>query len=100
MSALLACDNARPVTPLFWIATLGIVAGILTTAAWLPQVVKTWNTRSARDFSWGYLAMMLTGVTLWAIYGALRKDVAVLGANVVTLVLVLTVIAIKIASRR
>ncbi len=88
------------VTALFWIAALGIVAGILTTAAWLPQVFKTWQTWSARDFSWGYLAMMLTGVTLWAAYGALRKDVAVLGANVVTLVLVLTVIAIKVASRR
>lgn len=86
-------------TTTFWIAALGIVAGTLTTAAWLPQVVKTWTTRSARDFSWGYLAMMITGVTLWSAYGALRRDVAVLGANVVTLALVLTVVAIKGRSR-
>ena len=75
---------------------VGIVAAILTTAAWLPQVFKTWHTRSARDFSWGYLAMFATGVALWAVYGALRRDLAVFGANIVTIVLVIGVIVVKL----
>lgn len=81
------------------ITLLGSVAGILTTGAWLPQVVKTWRSRSAADFSWGYLAMFATGVLLWAVYGILRRDVAVAVANVVTLALVASVAAIKIWER-
>ena len=75
--------------------TIGIIAACLTTGAWLPQVFKTFTTRSARDFSWGYLVMFLCGVFLWAIYGFMRHDIAVIGANVVTLILVLGVIVVK-----
>ena len=85
-------------TPLV-IVSLGIVAACLTTGAWLPQIVKTWRTRSAHDFSWGYLAMFSTGVALWAVYGFLRDDIAVLGANVVTIVLVIGVIVVKLTER-
>ena len=83
----------------FVIISIGVVAACLTTGAWLPQIVKTWRTRSAHDFSWGYLAMFSTGVALWAVYGVLRNDIAVIGANVVTIVLVLGVIAVKLAER-
>jgi MtN3 and saliva related transmembrane protein len=75
--------------------TIGIIAACLTTGAWLPQIVKTFSTKSARDFSWGYLAMFFCGVFLWAIYGFMRNDFAVIGANVITVVLVLGVIIIK-----
>lgn len=75
--------------------TIGIIAACLTTGAWLPQVFKTFTTRSARDFSWGYLVMFFCGVFLWAIYGFMRHDIAVIGANVVTVVLVLGVIVVK-----
>lgn len=82
-----------------WLTLLGIAAAIGTTGAWLPQIVKTFRTRSARDFSWGYLAMFSTGVLLWAIYGVLRKDVAIYGANFVTLGLVLGVALVKLAEK-
>jgi MtN3 and saliva related transmembrane protein len=80
----------------FWIVAIGVVVALCTTGAWLPQLWKTWRTGSARDFSWGYLALFSTGVALWAIYGVLRDDVAVIGANVVTIVLVVGVIAVKL----
>jgi MtN3 and saliva related transmembrane protein len=66
---------------------LGTVAGILTTAAFVPQVVKTWKTRSAADLS---LAMILTfwlGIFLWLIYGLCIGAVPIIVANAVTLVL-------------
>ena len=83
----------------FAIVTIGIIAACLTTGAWLPQIVKTWRTRSAHDFSWGYLAMFSSGVALWAVYGFLRDDIAVTGANVVTIVLVLGVIVVKLTEK-
>jgi MtN3 and saliva related transmembrane protein len=82
-----------------WTTIIGALAAIGTTAAWLPQVVKTWRSRSAEDFSWSYLAMFSTGVALWIVYGLLRKDGVVIGANVVTLLLVLTVLFVKMREK-
>lgn len=74
---------------------VGFGAAFGTTAAWFPQVARTWRTRSARDFSWGYLALFNMGVLLWTIYGLLRRDVIVAAANGLTLLLVLSVSLVK-----
>jgi MtN3 and saliva related transmembrane protein len=79
----------------FWITTVGIIAAIGTTAAWFPQTMRTWRTRSARDFSWGYLTLFSTGVAGWLLYGILRDDPVIIGANSITLLLVLTVAFVK-----
>lgn len=79
-----------------WITLIGSLSAIGTTAAWLPQVVRTWRTREAEDFSWSYLALFSSGVAGWIVYGLLRKDFVVIAANAVTLLLVLTVLYVKI----
>lgn len=80
--------------------TIGLIAACLTTGAWLPQLYKTFHTRSAHDFSWSYLMMFFTGVFLWAVYGFMRHDIAVIGANVLSVVLVLGVIVVKMIQSR
>jgi MtN3 and saliva related transmembrane protein len=82
------------------IVAVGFGAAFGTTAAWLPQVGRTWATRSARDFSWGYLALFLMGVLLWTTYGVLRRDVVVMVANGITLLLVMSVGLVKIRERK
>lgn len=79
----------------FLLLAVGFGAAFGTTAAWFPQVARTWRTRSARDFSWGYLALFNMGVLLWTIYGLLRRDVIVAAANGLTLLLVLSVSLVK-----
>ncbi|MDP9361660.1 MAG: PQ-loop domain-containing transporter [Acidobacteriota bacterium] len=76
------------------ILVVGFGAAVGTTAAWLPQVGRTWKTRSARDFSWGYLWLFMMGVFLWTMYGVLRRDLVVV-ANGVTLLLVMSVGLVK-----
>lgn len=73
------------------ITIVGVSAAVITTSSWLPQVLLTWRTRRARDFSWTYLALFLTGTSLWLFYGLLRKDNAVIGANGVTWLLVISI---------
>jgi MtN3 and saliva related transmembrane protein len=73
------------------ILLVGFGAAFGTTAAWFPQVGRTWRRRSARDFSWGYLALFMLGVSLWTLYGILRDDLVVIVANGVTLLLVMSV---------
>ena len=78
-----------------WMNVVGGAAALLTTGSWLPQVVKTWRSRSARDFSWSYLAMFATGVTLWFVYGLLRRDPVIVAANGITVLLVLSIALVK-----
>ena len=66
---------------------LGITAGALTTAAFLPQVIKTWKSKSAKDLSLGMFLMFVLGVILWLIYGILIDSLPVMLANGATLLL-------------
>ena len=82
------------------ITALGIAAAVGTTSSFLPQAWKTFKSRSADDFSWAYLALFSTGVTLWLIYGLLKKDAAIIGANAVTLLLLLVIVGVKFFANR
>jgi MtN3 and saliva related transmembrane protein len=74
---------------------LGILAGVLTTVSFLPQVVKTWKSRSAKDLSLGMFLIFSLGIALWLVYGILINDLPVILANMVTLVLSLTLLFFK-----
>lgn len=69
------------------IKILGLVAGSLTTIAFVPQVIKTWQSRSAKDLSLGMFSIFCLGTLGWLSYGLLRQDVPVVAANSVTLAL-------------
>jgi MtN3 and saliva related transmembrane protein len=79
-----------------FITLLGLVAGVLTTTSFIPQLLKIWRTRSADDISTGMFVAFCIGVTLWLIYGALNRDIAIIVSNFVTLVLAMTVLVLKI----
>lgn len=73
----------------------GYIGGICTTLAFLPHVIKTWNSHSAHDLSWGLLLLLLVGVFLWMIYGIVNEDVPVTIANGVTSILILAIAGMK-----
>jgi MtN3 and saliva related transmembrane protein len=78
---------------------LGLAAGFLTTISFLPQVLKTWKSRSAKDLSLGMFSMFCLGVLLWLIYGIIVNDVPVIAANLVTLLLASTLLFFKLRFR-
>jgi MtN3 and saliva related transmembrane protein len=82
------------------IQAFGLLAGLLTTAAWLPQIARTWRSRSADDLSWPYLLVFCTGVTLWLVYGVLSVDVPLLVANGVTMIFVRLLLVLKCRTSR
>jgi MtN3 and saliva related transmembrane protein len=79
---------------------LGLVAGSLTTVSFVPQVIKTWRTRSAKDISWGMFLLFSSGVLLWVFYGIATGAFPVIVANVVIFALALTVIVLKFRFRQ
>lgn len=78
------------------VTTLGLVAGTLTTIAFIPQITKTWNSKSAQDVSLGMLITFSAGVFLWLAYGLFIHALPVILANLVTFVLTLIILVLKI----
>jgi MtN3 and saliva related transmembrane protein len=72
------------------------VAGLLTTFAYLPQVVKTWRTRSVEDFSLPTLLMLVIGIGLWTIYGLMRPALSIWLGNGIALVLAAFILSVKL----
>jgi MtN3 and saliva related transmembrane protein len=75
---------------------LGYAAGTLTTIAFVPQVLKVLKTRSTADISLGMFVIFTAGVILWEIYGLLLGSWPIIVANLVTLVLSGTILALKL----
>jgi MtN3 and saliva related transmembrane protein len=75
---------------------LGLIAGACTTIAFLPQVIKTWKSRSAKDLSLSMFSIFCLGVTLWLIYGFMIQDIPVIVANMLTLMLASTLLFFKL----
>ena len=82
------------------IITLGLLSGMLTTCAWLPQLLRTWRRGRADDISYTYLAVFATGVLGWLAYGLLAAQPAVFAANVVTFTLIAALTLLKTRPRR
>ena len=86
------------VSPL--VEVLGMIAALLTTIAFVPQVLRIYLTKSAEDVSFLMFSIFSTGVLLWLVYGLLIGSAALIAANVVTLALCLTVIVLKVRYQR
>ncbi|CAN5490933.1 SemiSWEET transporter [soil metagenome] len=75
---------------------IGLAAGLCTTLAFLPQAVKTWKSKSAKDLSLGMYSILCTGIILWLIYGILKSDIPIIVANGATLTLALSILYFKL----
>ena len=74
---------------------LGTAAGTLTTITFIPQVIKTWRSKSAEDISLGMFLIFSAGVCLWLWYGILLNAAPIIIANAVTLILALLILFFK-----
>ena len=78
------------------VTLLGFIAATCTTASFIPQVVKAVKTKHTQDISLLMYIVMVAGISLWFIYGILIRDMPVMAANGITLVLVSIVFALKL----
>ena len=74
----------------------GYIAAILTTAAFLPQLIKTLKTKKADDVSLITLIMFIIGVLCWIVYGYKISSIPILIANLITLILNTLILVSKI----
>jgi MtN3 and saliva related transmembrane protein len=75
---------------------IGLIAAVLTTSAYIPQVYKTWKTKSAGNISLTMYIAMFLGILLWLIYGIHLKSIAMIAANSITAFLTLIILIFKV----
>ena len=78
------------------IEILGLVAGTITSVTFLPQVVKIWQTKSAKDLSLMMLLLLMLGVVLWLIYGLVVMSAAIIYTNSMVLAMSLIMLYFKL----
>jgi MtN3 and saliva related transmembrane protein len=80
--------------------TLGYIAGILTTLAFVPQVIQIYKTKSVKDVSLSMFLIFTAGVIMWLVYGIKVHAFPVIAANAITLILSLVILFFKFKYRK
>ena len=78
------------------ITHIGLLAGAITSAAAIPQVVRTYRTRHARDLSIWQPILLDVGMLLWLIYGICLKDLPLILANAFSILCYSLLIIMKV----
>ena len=78
------------------IELVGAAAAMITTLCWVPQALHILRTRETRGVSLPAYNAFAAGTFLWLVYGLLLGSWPVIGANLVTLVLVLAIVGLKL----
>ena len=83
-----------------YIDLFGFLAALLTTIAFLPQLYKTWQTKSAEDVSLIMLILFIIGLICWIIYGSKINSIPIIVANVITFIFNFSILILKISYRK
>ena len=75
---------------------IGLIAAVLTTGASVPQVIKSWRTRSSGDLSIKMILVLASGLSCWVIYGFLTGDRIIIVANGTGVCLQLTLLWLRL----
>jgi len=75
---------------------LGYTAGFITSLTFLPQVIKTWKERSARDISLMMFMIAAVNESMWIVYGILLNNMVIILTNVTVLTMALIMIYFKL----
>jgi MtN3 and saliva related transmembrane protein len=74
----------------------GMVAAILTTAAFVPQAAKVVRTRDTAAISLTMYALFTAGIALWGVYGVMTWQWSIIIANAITFMLAAIILSIKV----
>lgn len=75
---------------------IGSIAAVLTTFAFLPQVIKVIKTKDTESIAIGMYLMQVVGIGLWLVHGLVIQDLPLISANSISLILSAIILAYKI----
>ncbi|MEZ5009541.1 MAG: SemiSWEET transporter [Chitinophagales bacterium] len=75
---------------------IGLIAATCTTISFLPQVIQVMKTKHTKDLSLAMYLIFTIGIALWFIYGLMIKDLPIIIANAITLILAAIILGMKL----
>ena len=75
---------------------IGLMAGLTTTGAFVPQIIKTIRTKDTRSISLGMYIVYNIGVLIWFVYGFMIGESAILIANSFSFIFRMTLLIMKL----
>ena len=78
------------------IELIGFSAGIMVALSSLPQLIKSWETKSTGDISFLWLIINIFGQAAWVTYGSLKGSLSLVVMSFITLLMVGSVLILKI----
>ena len=78
---------------------VGYVAAALTTVAFVPQALKSWQTRDLSGVSLPMYSLFTAGVAMWLVYGVMLGSWPIIIANAITIILASVVLTLKLMHR-
>lgn len=75
---------------------IGLLAGFLTTVAYVPEVYKIFITKDTKGISLLWLIILLTGAVLWFVYGLDIYSLPVIFANGISALLIAIMMVLKL----
>jgi len=76
-------------------AIIGIVAGILTAASLLPQLIKIIKEKKVEDLSAGMFVTLMLGLAGWIAYGFLKNDIPIIATNCFSFLLNIAILILR-----
>jgi len=78
------------------ISLIGYAAATMTTASFLPQLIRVVRLRSAREISLVMFLVFSCGTFAWMLYGILSHSPPVWIANAITFLLSMSILILKL----
>lgn len=83
-----------------WTQIIGLSAGVCTASSLIPQIIKTLREKKADDVSILTLIVLITGVSLWIVYGIKRNDLPIIATNGFSFVVNVTMIILRLKYKK
>lgn len=75
---------------------IGFIAGGLVSTSFLPQVIKSWKTKSTTDIAISLVIINLSGQVMWTIYGFGINSISLIAMSSITLIMTFSLLILKI----
>ncbi len=82
------------------IETIGYLAAIFTTLAFVPQALKVYRTNDTAAISLWMFVILNLGLILWLTYGIYIKATPIILANIVTFVFAFYILIVKVKNEK
>jgi len=78
------------------IEVIGFLASIFVASSFIPQIIKSWKTKSTKDLSYTLMLLNLIGQILFIIYGLFIGSIPLIFTGIVISIFAISLLILKI----